>query len=126
MLAYGTDKRSGVKNLPFLLQGTVITLSPRALAFGSTPIHTSSTAKSVTVTNSSAKSVAITSIALTGKAASQFSSTNNCGSSLAAHATCTIKVTFKPATKGAKSAFLNVNGAAAAASARSLSPARGT
>ena len=35
VLAYGTDSRTGVKNLPYLLQGTVLTLSPRSLAFGS-------------------------------------------------------------------------------------------
>ena len=40
----------------------------------------------------------------------RFASTKNCGSSLVGHATCTIKVTFKPTTKGAKSAFLKVNG----------------
>ncbi len=94
----------------YLLQGTVLTLNPRSLAFGSQPINTTSAAKSVTMTNTSAKVVAITSIALKGTAAGQFASTNNCGSSLVGHATCTIEVTFKPTTKGAKSATLNVNG----------------
>ncbi len=64
----------------------------------------------MTVTNTGPKAAAITSVALTGTAAGQFAQTNNCGKSLAGHATCTIKVTFKPTTKGAKSAFLNVNG----------------
>ncbi len=62
------------------------------------------------MTNTSAKVVAITSITLKGTAVPQFASTNNCGSSLVGHATCKIKVTFKPTIKGAKSAFLNVNG----------------
>jgi hypothetical protein len=88
----------------------VLTLSPRSLAFGNQPINTTSAAKSVTMTNTSAKVVAITSIALKGTAAGQFATTNNCGSSLVGHATCTIKITFKPATKGAKTAVLNVNG----------------
>ncbi len=109
VVADGTDSRSRVSGL-YLLQGTVITLTPRALAFGSQPIKTTSAAKSVTVTNTSAKVVLISSIALTGTAAGQFAQTNKCGKSLAAHATCTIKVTFKPTTKGAKSATLNVNG----------------
>ena len=110
ILAYGTDSRTGVKDLPYLLQGTVLTLSPRSLAFGNRPIHTTSAAKSVTVTNTSAKVVAISSIALKGSAPGQFASTNNCSSSLVGHATCTIKVTFKPTTKGAKTAVLEVNG----------------
>jgi probable HAF family extracellular repeat protein len=109
IVAEGTDSRTGVF-APYLLQGTVLTLNPRSLAFGNQAIKTSSAAKSVTMTNTSAKVVAITSIALKGSAAGQFASTNNCGSSLVGHAICTIKVTFKPTTKGAKSATLNVNG----------------
>ena len=109
IVADGTDSRTGLSR-PYLLQGTVLTLSPRSLAFGNQPINTGSTAKSVTVTNTGAKAAPITGIALTGTAAGQFASTNNCASSLAGHAFCTIKVIFKPTTKGAKSAFLNVNG----------------
>jgi probable HAF family extracellular repeat protein len=109
IVAEGPNSRTGVYGL-YLLQGTVLTLAPRSLAFGNQPINTTSAAKSVTVTNTSAKVVAITSIALKGSNPGQFASTNNCGSSLVGHATCTIKVTFKPTTKGAKSALLNVNG----------------
>jgi probable HAF family extracellular repeat protein len=109
VVAQGTDSRTGQDGL-YLLQGTVLTLNPRSLAFGNQPINTASAPKSVTVTNTSAKSVAIKTITLTGSAAGQFASSNNCGNSLAGHATCTIKVTFKPTTKGAKTATLNVNG----------------
>ncbi len=109
ILAYGTDSRTGYSN-PYVLQGTVLTLTPRSLAFGNHPINTTSTAKSVTMTNTSARVVAISGIALKGSNPGQFASTNNCGSSLVGHANCTIKVTFKPTTKGAKSATLNVNG----------------
>jgi probable HAF family extracellular repeat protein len=109
ILAEGTDSRSGLSE-PYLLQGTVLTLSPRSLAFGNQAIKTASAAQSVTMTNTSPKAAAITTIALTGTAAGQFTSTNNCGKSMAGHSTCTIKVTFKPTTKGAKSEVLNVNG----------------
>jgi len=109
IVAEGNDSRTGLGDL-YLLQGTVLTLSPRSLAFGNQPINTKSAAKSVTLTNTSPKVVAITSIALTGSGSGQFASTNNCGSSMVGHATCTIKVTFKPTTKGAKTATLNVNG----------------
>jgi probable HAF family extracellular repeat protein len=107
--AEGSDSRTGLDDV-YLLQGTVLTLAPRSLAFGNQPVHTTSAAKSVTMTNTSAKVVAIASINLNGTAAGQFAATNNCGSSLVGHATCTIKVTFKPTTKGAKSASLSVNG----------------
>jgi probable HAF family extracellular repeat protein len=109
ILAEGTDSRTGNQGL-YVLPGTVLTLSPRALAFGNQPVNTASAAKSVTVTNTSSKAAAITQIALSGTGAGQFASTNDCGKSLGAHGACTIKVTFKPTSKGAKSAILNVNG----------------
>ena len=107
--ATGVDSRTGIPG-EYLLQGTVLTLNPRSLAFGNQPIGKFSAAKSVTITNTSPKAVAITSIVLKGSNPSQFASNNNCGKSLAGHKTCTIKVTFKPNTKGAKSESLNVNG----------------
>ncbi len=109
ILADGIDSRTGYTHAYFL-QGTVLTLSPRALAFGNHKVNTTSAAQSVTVTNTSAKAVALTSVALAGTGAGQFALINNCGKSLAGHATCVIKVAFKPTTKGAKSALLNVNG----------------
>jgi hypothetical protein len=49
-------------------------------------------------------------VALGGTNANQFRFTNGCGTPLAAKAKCVIKVAFKPTTKGAKVASLNVNG----------------
>jgi probable HAF family extracellular repeat protein len=109
IVAYGTDSRTGLSNA-YALQATVLTLSPRSLAFGNRPIHTTSATKSLTLTNTSPKVVTISSIALAGSGRGQFAATNNCGKSLVGLAACTIKVTFTPTTKGAKSAFLNVNG----------------
>jgi probable HAF family extracellular repeat protein len=109
IVADGIDTRTGLEGM-YLLRGPVFTLSPQSLAFGNRPINTTSIAKSVTVTNNSAKTAAITGIALKGSASGQFGFTDNCGKSLASHATCTIKVTFNPAAKGTKSAFLNVSG----------------
>jgi DNA-binding beta-propeller fold protein YncE len=100
-------------SLAFAGQATttsMLTLTPRSLAFGNLPIHTSSAAQSVTVTNTSAKTVAITSIALRGTAPGQFAFTDDCGKALAAYRTCTLEATFKPTTEGAKTAYLDVNG----------------
>ena len=109
ILADGIDSRTGQTHAYFL-EGTVLTMAPRSLAYGSQPINATSAAKSVTMTNTSPKVVVIASIALTGSGSGQFASTNSCGSSLVGHTTCTIKVTFRPTTKGAKSATLSVNG----------------
>jgi probable HAF family extracellular repeat protein len=109
ILAYGEDRRTGQYSA-YLLQGTVLVLAPRSLAFGNQPIGTASAAKPVTVTNTSPKATAIASITLNGSAPGQFAYADDCGSALAGHATCTINVTFRPTSNGAKSAFLKVNG----------------
>jgi probable HAF family extracellular repeat protein len=110
IMAFGTDSRTGFLQSTYLLRGSSLALSPRSLAFGNQKVGTVSAAKSITVHNNTTSVVPITSIALKGAAAGQFASTNNCGGSLVGHAICTIKVTFKPTTKGVKSATLNVNG----------------
>jgi hypothetical protein len=50
----------------------------------------------------------ITTIAITGTAAGDFAQTHTCGASLAAGASCTFTVTFKPTTTGTRSAVLSV------------------
>lgn len=109
IVADGTDSRTRKQGLYFL-QGTMLTLAPRALAFGNQAINTTSAARAVTVTNTGSKAAPITKIVLAGTGAGQFAFTHNCGTSLAGRATCTIRVTFEPTTRGAKSATLSVNG----------------
>lgn len=89
---------------------SALTVSPKSLAFGSHTTNTTSAARPVTVTNTGTAAVAITGIALAGANPGQFSFTHNCGASLAGNASCTVKVVFKPTTKGVKVAALNVNG----------------
>ncbi len=69
-----------------------VTLSPTSLTFSTQVVFTTSKAKTVTLTNSGAGLLTISKIA----ASSQFSETNTCGTSVAAGASCTISVTFKP------------------------------
>ena len=109
IMASGTDSQTGQGNT-YLLRTSSLSLSPRALAFGAQKLGTASPAKSITVLNNTSSVVPITSVAIAGGGAHQFSSSNNCGVSLAGHATCAIKVTFKPTTKTAESATLSVNG----------------
>jgi hypothetical protein len=76
-------------------------LSPTTLSFANQVINTSSSSQVITLTNTGNTNLAITSIGMaTG---TQFSQTNNCPSSVAAAGTCTINVTFKPTSVGAKS-----------------------
>ncbi len=108
ILAEGTDRRKGAAF--YVLQGTVLTLKPRSLVFGNQQVKTSSDPKSITISNTGAKAVPIGSVTLDGAGAGQFAVTDNCGKSLAGKAKCTVKVVFRPITKGAKSAILKVNG----------------
>jgi hypothetical protein len=85
-----------------------VTLSTTTLAFGGQSAGTASSAKTVTVTNSGTAALTLSSIAVTGAESDDFSSTTTCGASLAAKASCTVSVTFKPVSQGSKSANLSV------------------
>jgi len=89
--------------------GTDVKLSVTAVSFGSETVGTKSAAKTVTVTNvSTTTALSISSIAITGTNAGDFAQTNTCGTSLAAGKSCTIKITFKPTAKGARSASVHI------------------
>ncbi|HEY1677377.1 MAG TPA: choice-of-anchor D domain-containing protein [Candidatus Sulfotelmatobacter sp.] len=70
-------------------------LSTVLLAFPSQQINTSGSPMAVTLTNNGSAATSITSIV---SSLTAFTQTNNCGTSLAAHASCTVNVTFKPTT----------------------------
>jgi hypothetical protein len=82
------------------------TLAPLALTFAQQQIGTTSTAQQVTLTNSG--DVALTLIAVS-VSAGDFTAVSSCGTSLAAHSTCAITVTFIPSATGARSATLTVS-----------------
>jgi probable HAF family extracellular repeat protein len=94
----------------YYLRGTSLVLSPRAIAFGNQKVGTTSATQAISVQNVSTSAVPITGVALAGSGATQFAQTHNCGKSVMAKGSCTIKVTFKPTSKGAKAATLSVNG----------------
>ncbi|MGA3023791.1 MAG: choice-of-anchor D domain-containing protein [Bryobacteraceae bacterium] len=82
-------------------------LDPGSLSFGTHSVN-SSTTKTVTLTNSGATALSITNIAVTGSSAADFMQTSRCPSSLAAMASCTVSVTFKPVSKNTFSAGLTI------------------
>ena len=84
---------------------SILTMSPASLGFGNQPIGTASTSKTVTLKNISAAAVPLTSITPSG----DFSvPSKTCGASLAAGASCTVNVTFKPTVTGAVSGDVTV------------------
>jgi photosystem II stability/assembly factor-like uncharacterized protein len=109
-----TDNASGSpQQVPLSGTGTTAELTPTSLSFGSVKVGTTSAAKTVTLKNVGTTAITISGITIAGTEAGDFGETNGCGSSLAASASCTIIVTFKPTTTGNRSAMLKVTDSAA-------------
>jgi len=90
----------------------VVTLSVSRLNFGSQAVGTTSPAKTVRLTNVGSTALSITSIGIMGANAGDFAETNTCPiapTTLAAHAHCTITVTFTPSATGSRHAALIVS-----------------
>jgi 6-phosphogluconolactonase (cycloisomerase 2 family) len=81
-----------------LIQAQTVTLTPVTLNFTAQPVGATSASKAVTLKNTSTtKSLTITGIVASG----EFADTTTCGGTLAAGASCTLTVTYTPATLGA-------------------------
>ncbi|HEX4319689.1 MAG TPA: choice-of-anchor D domain-containing protein [Acidobacteriaceae bacterium] len=113
------------------------TLNPTTIPFASTAVGSTITAPAATLTNGGSAALTISSIAITGTGAADFAQTNTCGGSLAAGASCSITVSFKPLSAASFTAAVSVTdnatgspqaitltgtGTAAAAPAVSLTP----
>jgi hypothetical protein len=115
-----------------------VTLAPTTVAFPSQALGTTSAAQPVTLTNSGGAPLAISSISVSGTNAGDFAQTNACPlapTTLASGASCTVNLTFTPASSGSRAASLTVvdnaagsprtvalSGTGASAPAVSLSP----
>ena len=87
------------------------TLTPTTLTFAGTTVGSTTAAQIVTLKNTSAATtLTITSggITITGTGATSYIKTTTCGTTLAAGASCTVSVSFKPATTGSLPATLSV------------------
>jgi len=84
--------------------GPVAGVSPGSLTFSAQLVSSTSGPQTVTLSNTGNAALAVASIATNGN----FAQTNNCGSSVAAGGSCTINVTFTPATGGPISGSLTV------------------
>ncbi len=77
----------------------VVVLNPTSLTFPTQTVGTLSTFQYANLTNAGNLPLSISSITVSG----EFFEGNNCKSSLAAGASCTIRVAFRPTTKGPQS-----------------------
>ena len=104
--------------------GPTAGVTPASLTFASQLVNTTSASQSITLNNTGNTTLTITSIVIGGSNAGDFGQTNNCATSIAANASCSITVSFKPTAAGARSASVTVtdnsNGAAGSTQAASL------
>jgi len=107
------DLASPSADVSVLLQIPLASLSSTSLNFGNELVGTTSATNKVTFSNPSGPALTISSIAVTGTNATDFSQTNTCGTGLAAGASCTITVTFKPTQTGPRTASVTITDNAA-------------
>lgn len=86
-----------------------LTASPTAVSFGSTTVGSTSAAQSVTVHNGGTVAASVSAVTASG----DFAQTNTCGASIAAGASCTVSVTFRPTAAGSRSGSVSVTSNAA-------------
>jgi Cep192 domain 4 len=84
---------------------SAVTITPDKLDFGTAAVSEAGSPQVITITNPGSAPVAIN-LLVSGI---DFSQSTDCGDSLAAGASCTVQVTFKPATTGPRLGTLIVD-----------------
>ncbi|HVU69479.1 MAG TPA: N,N-dimethylformamidase beta subunit family domain-containing protein, partial [Ktedonobacteraceae bacterium] len=92
-----------------IASGSAVRLSTSNVSFGNQIVGTTSSTQTVTVTNSGVAALSLSLIQVEGLNANDFAQTNNCPASLAVNASCTITVTFTPATGGTRAGRITLN-----------------
>jgi hypothetical protein len=85
-----------------------VSISPLAMTYAAQAVGTSGAAQTVLVTNDEKTSLAISSVTLAGTDPGDFSLKSGCKNSLLPGAYCSVSVTFKPTTTGARTATLSI------------------
>jgi len=85
-----------------------VSISPLAMTYAAQAVGTSGAAQTVLVTNDEKTSLAISSVTLAGTDPEDFSFKPGCKSSLLSGAYCSVSLTFKPTTTGARTATLSI------------------
>jgi hypothetical protein len=104
-----TDNATGSpQSVTLTGKGTYVLLAPTNLNFGKVTVGMSSSPESITFTNTSKLAMTIRSVTIIGMNSQDFSQTNTCGTSVAAGASCSISVTFKPTATGLRRGSVSI------------------
>jgi len=85
-----------------------LTLTPTTITFPATVVNATSQAQIVTLKNTSTVTVTLSSIALGGTNATSFEEISSCGTSLAAGASCSLYIAFKPVSAASLTGTLSI------------------
>ena len=105
----GTETQLDVFGLLGTQSGPAVYLSFPCNTFPNQTVGTTSAAKVVTLKNGGTSTLTFSGISITGTNSSDFAESNTCGASLAAGASCTISVTFKPTAALTFTGFVTIN-----------------
>ncbi len=97
-----------VPTIPTPTNSISATVAPAYLTFSNQVLNSTSSFGTVTLTNTGTQDVSVSGVGITG----DFAQTNNCGKTLAAAASCTVNVTFKPTALGTRTGSLSFNDSA--------------
>src|SRR5439155_11460146 len=104
-----TDSAPGSPQMVLLMGNPPpVSLSSTSLTYASQLVGTSSSAQAVTLTNPGNVPVNISEIGVGGPNSSDFAENNTCGNALAAGASCSISLIFRPTTRGSRVATVTV------------------
>jgi hypothetical protein len=88
--------------------GTVPSLSPKTLSFGTQAVRTTSTPRTTILTNTETALLNLSNLSITGTNAGDFAVTSDCGTGISGGASCKINVTFCPTATGSRSATVSI------------------
>ncbi len=108
-LTFTDNAAGGSQSISLIGVGTskvpVVVFSPTSIDFGNQTVGTTSNSWTVTLNNTSGTDATLSSpLSISGSTA--FVQTNNCGTTLAAHSTCNVMVSFAPGLSGASTGQL--------------------
>ena len=110
--AAGTNQSAGLTGTG--ASPATFTFSPTSVTFPSTNLNATSASQVLTITNMSSSTATVSSYQFSGTNASEFYlASKTCGTSLAAGASCTLTIGFKPTVAGSASANLVATDSAA-------------